>query len=62
MDNFKYVAIVAPQQGALADWYEPSQTITVHEIEDAPKATGLLDANGVKLFRVPVINPMGFHR
>ncbi|RWX72571.1 hypothetical protein [Mesorhizobium sp. M2A.F.Ca.ET.039.01.1.1] len=33
---------------------------TVHEDERKPVATGLLDANGAKLFRVEDRQPIGF--
>jgi hypothetical protein len=39
---------------------EQHKTLTVHEPDDAPIATGLLDASGEALFRVVVRSPIGF--
>jgi hypothetical protein len=33
---------------------------TVFEEEKKPVNTGLVDANGIPLFRVPEVNPIGF--
>jgi hypothetical protein len=35
-------------------------TCTVHEAEQEPIDTGLLDAHGTKIFRIPSKNPVGF--
>jgi hypothetical protein len=36
-------------------------SFTVHEAPDTPQPTGLLDAQGNPLFRVPEKHPIGFH-
>lgn len=56
----RYVAIPAK-----SEWYEVRSTDylarTVVESEPAaPVATGLLDANGVKLYKIEDRNPVGF--
>lgn len=56
----RYVAI--PQAGR--DWWEADGSAylprTVHESERKPIDTGLLDVNGVELYRVSEPNPIGF--
>jgi len=39
---------------------EQHKTLTVHEPDAVPIATGLLNANGENLFRVIVRSPIGF--
>lgn len=45
-------------------WYPPetenTPTMTVHDTERQPIDTGLVDAHGVPLFRMPDHRPMGF--
>lgn len=59
----KYVAIARPK-GWANNWdygAAPSQpTVTVFDREQQPQETGLLDANGTKLFRVEDREPIGF--
>lgn len=47
-----------------ADWFEVRATDslarTVHEQESGPKETGLLDANGRKLYAMIETGPIGF--
>lgn len=57
----RYAAI--PQRAWMNDYYEtlssrPSETVL--EDDPTPKATGLLDANGVPLYRLPDRIPLGF--
>lgn len=40
--------------------FEKPQTITVLEVETGAVDTGLLDANGVKIYRVANRMPIGF--
>ncbi len=59
----RYVSI-APDT---AEWYDEhrcshSLARTVHEDDGKPIYTCLLDAGGVKLYRVPDIEPIGFVR
>lgn len=37
-----------------------SQALTVHEHDETPIETGLLDPNGNKLFRIPAKRRIGF--
>ena len=56
--KYRYVAI-RPK----AHWADDAPLIpslTVYEPEDKPEETGLLDANGVKLYRVRERIKMGF--
>lgn len=51
-----------PRADGYDDWYDtegPSQ-ITVHEPEDEPQPTGLLDMNGNKICRVRDRVAMGY--
>jgi len=42
--------------------HEQTATITVHALDDEmPVWSGLYDARGVKLYRVPQRHPVGFH-
>ena len=60
-DAVRYVAI--PPTGWWA-WAKATDYIprTVHEEEAKPVDTGLLDANGTKLYRVQDKPPVGFVR
>lgn len=52
----RYVAIgTAPRYGVQFTLGE-----TVHEQERAPVKTGLFDANGTPIYRVPDTQPLGF--
>jgi len=58
----RYVAVPA-----VAEWYEARATDylarTVHEAEaEKPSKTGLLDASGTPLYRVEVMDQIGFIR
>lgn len=58
----RYVAM--PNAG---EWWDMARATdylarTVHEDEPKPVDTGLLDANGVKLYRVEDRQPVGFIR
>ena len=58
----KYVAIHRPRN----DWFEEERpmtvqtSMTVYERDDEPQDTGLLDANGTKLYRVSDKQKMGY--
>lgn len=58
----KYVAIARPK--AWVNSYNETiggqPTVTVFDREQQPQETGLLDANGTKLFRVEDREPIGF--
>ncbi|MGP1665843.1 MAG: hypothetical protein ACTS5I_08050, partial [Rhodanobacter sp.] len=41
-------------------WATDSLARTVHEQEGGPKETGLLDANGRRLYAMVEMNPIGF--
>lgn len=41
-------------------WQEPKTSITVIEEDDRPQDTGLLDADGNRLYRVKERRPIGF--
>jgi hypothetical protein len=43
------------------EWLDVEQkSLVVHEDEPTPIDTGLLDVNGVKIYRVPTRQPIGF--
>jgi hypothetical protein len=58
----KYVAIHRPR----SDWFEEERpmtvqtSMTVYQREDGPEDTGLLDSNGVKLYRVSDKTKVGY--
>lgn len=43
------------------EWFSEQTTITVYEQEAQPEKTGLLNAQGEPLYRVPEKVRMGFH-
>ena len=58
----RYTAIANPPS---ASWWGPAKATdylprTVYETESKPVDTGLLDPNGVKLYRIEKIEPIGF--
>jgi hypothetical protein len=58
----RYVAMRGSRRPR-ADWEDQEPVIPelhVYEPEDATIDTGLVDAHGVKLYRVPVKIPFGF--
>lgn len=54
----RYVPFRAYDEG---DYSTERQSFTVHDEDAAPVATGLYDANGVPLYRLPDRVPLGFH-
>lgn len=58
----RYVSQAARPRRASSDGdlYELQLTLTVHEPDPAPVATGILDAAGVPIFRVETREPIGF--
>ena len=58
----RYVALARRPRGYWEeiDPPETARTLTVFEAEDGPVETGLYDANGVPLYRVPERVKMGF--
>ncbi len=62
----RYVAAaMSPGRRPRADWDDADPVcadIQVYESECLPVDTGLLDANGVRLWRVPEKSPIGFCR
>lgn len=42
------------------EWRTNERSITVHESENEPVETGLLDRNGVMIYRVSDKRPIGF--
>lgn len=59
-----YRAMAHPPAGWVGDeWYEPErESITVYEPDHAPHRTGLVDANGVPIYRLPERRAIGFCR
>lgn len=58
----RYVALPKPPRGySFSEWGEAHPTMQVLENDRAPVDTGLLDAQGVRLFRVSETVPVGFH-
>lgn len=49
-----------PRQYDEGDYSADRQTIVVHDDGDGPVATGLLNAEGVPLYRLPDRVPLGF--
>lgn len=58
----RYVAIPPRAWSSESHTPEDRPTCQVFEREDAPIKTGLLNAEGVPLFRMPVRGPLGFCR
>jgi hypothetical protein len=61
----QYVAMRRPhrQVGYFDDYYpEERLSLQVHVRDDAPRPTGLLDAAGVPIYRMPEVVPIGFMR
>lgn len=59
----RYVAIIAaPKSWDSHDGYNMGSrpSMTVHDADDAPQATGLVDALGVPLYRLSDRIPIGF--
>jgi hypothetical protein len=56
----RYVASTRPPRADDWDYPDEHRTMSVIEDEAAPQATGLLDANGVPIYRVADRAPMGF--
>jgi hypothetical protein len=59
----RYVPIPRRLSPARAEWDDPEPvmtTTTVYAEDDAPRETGLLDANGTPLYRVSDKVRMGF--
>ena len=60
-----YVPLIKPPAAVVCgdDWYQTeSLKMTVVEDEEAPRYTGLLDANGTPLYRTRTREPIGFAR
>ena len=61
----RYVELARPPRSVVAedDWYEPSsRSVDVFVPSDAPVDTGLLSANGTRIYRVSERGPFGFCR
>ena len=61
--RYKYVAMTRPPRSDI--YYEGEggtfiPQMIVYEAHDDPKETGLLDASGTKLYRVPQKEKIGF--
>lgn len=56
----RYVALARRPRGYWEEIDPPEQSLTVFEAEDGPVETGLYDANGVPLYRVPERVKMGY--
>lgn len=59
---WQYRPLAKRQRAYEEEWFEeePHRTITVHETDDSPIQTGLVDANGTPLYRTKVRVPIGF--
>ena len=66
MGNVKYVTLSRAQRAWWDDLYHLDSRLSsvdrviVHETLDDPQPTGLLDAHGNELFRMPEKRPIGF--
>lgn len=64
----KPIYVISPQLRDFVnrwdDWDEDgsARTVTVHEHDDSPRDTGLLDPSGNKLFRIPQKRHIGFRQ
>jgi hypothetical protein len=58
----RYVAIPARSWVSYQHTPETLPTCVAHEADPAPVNTGLLNADGVPLYRVPERGPLGFCR
>ena len=60
----RYVALARVPRRVRSDYEDdfggPHRTLTVFEVENDPVETGLYDANGVPLYRVPERVKMGY--
>ena len=56
----RYVALGRRPRGYWEEIDPPAQPLTVFEVGNEPVETGLYDANGVPLYRVPDRVKMGF--
>lgn len=60
----RYIAMARRPKAYEDEWHDGSEgltTITVHESDDGPQDTGLLDAHGTPLFRMSDRQPIGFY-
>ena len=58
----KYRAISGTWDYELGDMIHMPETLEVHESDKTPQPTGLLDANGTPLYRIPPTVRFGFQK